>query len=113
MSNLRHIVKTQIVKFPEVLALVVTDEAGSLLEVSGDLDGEALGAVHAVSVQALARCGEVLGLGALQRATIASTRGAALIGLYEQQLLGVYLDASSPLDAFEEKLDTALTAMRR
>ncbi len=32
MSNLPQIAKTQIAKFPEVMALVVTDETGSLLE---------------------------------------------------------------------------------
>lgn len=108
MSNLRHIAKTQIVKLPEVLALVVTDEAGSLLEVAGDIDGEALGAIHAVTVQALARCGETLGLGPLQRTSLTSMKRACVVGVYEQEVLGVYLDASTPLAAFEKKLDAAM-----
>ena len=70
MSSLPHIAKTQIAKFPEVTALVVTDDAGSLLESSGDIDGEALGAVHVVTMQALTRCGNALGLGSLQRVTV-------------------------------------------
>ena len=57
MSNLPQVAKTQIAKFPEVVALVVTDDAGSLLESSGDIDGEAIGAVHVVTAQALTRCG--------------------------------------------------------
>lgn len=108
MSNLRHIAKTQIVKFPEVRALVVTDDAGSLLEVSGDIDGEALGAVNAVTVQALARCGDVLGLGALQRATLTAVRHSSVIAVHEQEILGLQIDPSSPLSAFEKKLDTAM-----
>ncbi|HET7504608.1 MAG TPA: roadblock/LC7 domain-containing protein [Kofleriaceae bacterium] len=108
MSNLPHIAKTQLAKFPEVTALVVTDEAGSLLESSGDIDGEALGAVHVVTTQALARCGNALGLGPLDRVTIVGPRRTCLITLYEQQVLGVYMDPTKPLGAFEKKLESAL-----
>ncbi|HEU4730878.1 MAG TPA: roadblock/LC7 domain-containing protein [Kofleriaceae bacterium] len=108
MSNLPHIAKTQLVKFPEVTALVVTDDAGSLLESSGEIDAEALGAVHVVTAQALARCGDALGLGALGRATIVGPKRSCLITLYEQQVLGVYLDPTKPLGAFEKKLEAAL-----
>jgi predicted regulator of Ras-like GTPase activity (Roadblock/LC7/MglB family) len=108
MSNLRHIAKTQIAKFPEVVALVVTDEAGSLLEVSGDLDGEACGAIHAVVVQTLLRCGESLGLGELQRTTLTAPRRSCLIAVYDREIIGVYVDASNPLTAFEKKLESAM-----
>jgi len=108
MSNLPQIAKTQLAKFPEVTALVVTDDAGSLLESSGDIDAEALGAVHVVTTQALARCGNALGLGMLDRATIISTKRTCLIALYEQQVLGVYMDPTKPVAAFEKKLETAL-----
>jgi len=108
VTNLPHIAKTQIAKFPEVTALVVTDEVGSLLESSGDIDGEALGAVHVVAMQALSRCGNALGIGSLQRVTIISPRRTCLISLYEQQVLGVYVDSTKPIAAFEKKLETAL-----
>jgi predicted regulator of Ras-like GTPase activity (Roadblock/LC7/MglB family) len=108
MSNLPQIAKTQLAKFPEVTALVVTDDAGSLLESSGDIDAEALGAVHVVTAQALLRCGNALGLGPLDRATITSAKRTCLIALYEQQVLGVYMDPSKPVAAFEKKLETAL-----
>jgi len=108
MSNLPQIAKTQIAKFPEVTALVVTDDAGSLLESSGDIDGEALGAVHVVMTQALTRCGNALGLGPLQRLTVTGPRRACLIAIYEQEVLGVYVDPSKPIGMFEKKLDTAL-----
>jgi predicted regulator of Ras-like GTPase activity (Roadblock/LC7/MglB family) len=108
MSNLPQIAKTQIAKFPEVTALVVTDDAGSLLESSGDIDGEALGAVHVVAMQALVRCGNALGLGALDRITIAGAKRACLIAPYDQEVLGVYVDPTKPFGAFEKKLETAL-----
>lgn len=108
MSSLPHIAKTQIAKLPEVTALVVTDDAGALLESSGDVDGEALGAVHVVTTQALGRCGDTLGLGPLQRVTITGPRRACLIAVYDREVLGVYVDPTKPIGAFEKKLDMAL-----
>ena len=108
MSNLPHIAKTQIAKFPEVAATVVTDDAGALLESSGDIDGESIGAVHVVAMQAFARCGHALGLGHLQRVTVAGPRRACLIAIYDHEVLGVYMDPSKPIGAFERKLEAAL-----
>jgi predicted regulator of Ras-like GTPase activity (Roadblock/LC7/MglB family) len=106
--DLPHVAKTQIAKFPEVIALVVTDDVGSLLESSGDLDSEAMGAVHVVAMQALTRCGNGLGLGSLQRATITASRRACVITIHEQHVLGVYVDSTKPIAAFEKKLETVL-----
>jgi predicted regulator of Ras-like GTPase activity (Roadblock/LC7/MglB family) len=108
MSNLPHIAKTQISKFPEVTALVVTDDAGSLLEASGDIDSEAIGAVHVVTMQALSRCGSVLGLGALSRLTITGTKRACLIAVHDHDVVGIYVDPTKPIGAFEKKLEAAL-----
>lgn len=108
MSSLPHIARTQIARFPEVAAMVVTDDAGSLLESSGDIDGEAIGAVHVVTMQAMARCGNALGLGALQRVTVSGHRRACLIAIYDQEVLGVYMDPTRSLGAFEKKLESAL-----
>jgi len=108
MSNLSHIAKTQIAQLPEVLALVVTDDLGALLESSGELDGEALGAIHIVVLQTLTRCGNALGLGTLQRCTITGPARACLIGVHGHEVLGVYLDPAKPLGVFERKLETAL-----
>lgn len=108
MSNLSHLAKTQIAKFPEVIALVVTDDAGALLEASGDIDGEALGAVHVVTMQAITRCGNALGLGTLERITVTGGKRTCLLASYEQDVLGVYVDPSKPIGAFEKKLETAL-----
>jgi predicted regulator of Ras-like GTPase activity (Roadblock/LC7/MglB family) len=108
MSNLAQIAKTQIAKFPEVTAVVVTDDAGGLIESTGDIDAESLGPVHVVTIQALDRCGDALGLGALRRLTIAGPKQACLIAPYDQEVLGVYLDPNKPMSAFEKKLETTL-----
>jgi predicted regulator of Ras-like GTPase activity (Roadblock/LC7/MglB family) len=108
MSNLPYIAKTQIATFPEVLALVVTDDAGALLEASGDIDGEALGAVHLVTVQAITRCGNALGLGAIERITITGGKRTCLIAIYDREVLGVFIDSTNPLTAFENKLEAVL-----
>jgi len=109
MSSLPQIARLQIARFPEVTALVVTDRVGSLLEATGEIDGEALGAVHMVTAQGLARCGNALGLGPLHRITIASPRHPCLIAVDgDDDVLGVYIDPSKPLGAFEKKLEAAL-----
>ena len=108
MSSLPQIARLQIAKLPEITALVVTDGAGSLLESSGDVDGEALGAVHVVITQALTRCGNALGLGVLHRVTITGPRHPCLIAIHDQDVLGVYVDPGKPLGLLEKKLDAAL-----
>lgn len=108
MSILSQIARLQIATLPEVTALVVTDGLGALLESSGEIDGEALGAVHAMTTQALGRCGEALGLGALQRVTIAGPRHPCLIAIHDDDVLGVYVDPGTPLGAVEKKLEAAL-----
>jgi predicted regulator of Ras-like GTPase activity (Roadblock/LC7/MglB family) len=108
MSKLPHLAKTQIAQFPEVLAVVVTDDAGSLLESSGDLDSEALGAVQVVTMQAITRCGNALGLGTLERITVTGGQRACVLAVHDHEILGVYVSPQSPLGAFEKKLETVL-----
>jgi len=108
MSNLLHIAQTQIAKYPEVLALVVSDTQGTLLESIGNIDGEAVGAVHVVTVQALTRCGDALGIGALERVTISAAKSACVIVAREDEVMGAYVDPSKPLGATEKKIEAAL-----
>lgn len=105
MTNLST---TQLAAQPEVTALVVTDRAGALIESSGEIDGEAAGAVHAVATQALARCGDALGLGELERIAIAGARRACVIGLGDDAVVGAYLDTIKAVSSFEKKLEAAL-----
>ena len=104
--------KTQIAKLPEVVGLVITDAAGAVIEASlegaGDLDGETVGAVQLATKQALSRCGNALALGPLQRFTVTGPRRASLVTIFDHQLLGVFIDPTKPIGAFERKLATAL-----
>lgn len=108
MSNFLQTAKTQLARFPEVAAFVVSDETGSLLESNGDIDAESLGAVHVVAVQALSRCGKVLGIGELDRCTLAGPAHACVIAPHGQEILGVYLNTAKAIGAFEKKLEIML-----
>jgi predicted regulator of Ras-like GTPase activity (Roadblock/LC7/MglB family) len=108
MSKLPHLAKTQIAQLPEVLAVVVTDDAGSLLESSGELDSEALGAVQVVTMQAITRCGNALGLGTLERITVTGGKRTCVLAIHDREVLGVYLTPTGPIGAFEKKLETVL-----
>lgn len=104
--------KTQIAKLPEVVGLVVTDAAGAVIEASleraGDLDGETVGAVQLAIKQALSRCGNALALGSLQRFTVTGPRRASLVAIFDHQLLGIFIDPSKPIGAFERKLEAVI-----
>jgi predicted regulator of Ras-like GTPase activity (Roadblock/LC7/MglB family) len=108
MSDLPHIAKTQIAKFPEVAALVVTDDGGSLLESNGEIDGEAVGAVQVVALATMGRCGSALGLGALERMSLTGPTRNCVITPFGQEVLGVYADPGKSIGALERKLETAL-----
>jgi predicted regulator of Ras-like GTPase activity (Roadblock/LC7/MglB family) len=79
-----------------------------LVEMAGEIDGEAAGAVHAVSADALARTGETLGLGELQRASITGPNTACVIAFHGDEVVGVYVDPKKPIGPFESKLDVVL-----
>ncbi len=108
MSHLAQIAKAHICKLPEVAAAVVTDRSGMLVDSTGDVDGETVGAVHAVSADALARTGEILGMGPLQRATITGGKKACVIVTQDEEIAGIYVDPAKPIGTFETKLDTVL-----
>jgi predicted regulator of Ras-like GTPase activity (Roadblock/LC7/MglB family) len=108
---MNHVVQTagaQLVRFPEVLALVVTDRSGAVLESSGALDAEVAGAVYTVAVGALEQLGEQLGLGPLQRAAITGPASACLIAAQDDAVVAVHLDPKKPLAIAERKLDGVL-----
>jgi predicted regulator of Ras-like GTPase activity (Roadblock/LC7/MglB family) len=87
---------------------VLSDPAGALLDAFGSVDGEAAGAVHAYSVVALTQAGELLGLGAFERAVIAGRGASCLLSVEGDAVLGVYVDPTKPLPMLEKKLRDAL-----
>jgi predicted regulator of Ras-like GTPase activity (Roadblock/LC7/MglB family) len=95
-------------EFPEAAAVVLSDDSGSLLEWTGDIDGETAGAVHAFTRQALSQAGEMLGLGTFERATIVGAARACILAQHGDRVLAVYAAAGRPLGALEKKLDATL-----
>ncbi len=105
MTNLAQLTKSQVARFPEVLAFVVADNSGALLEATGEIDGEAVAAVIAVAVRSLNGVGEQLGMGNLRRASLTGPGLACVLAPYERDVLAVYIDPSKPLAPFEKRLD--------
>jgi len=108
MTNFSQIIRTQVGKLPEVIAVVLSDTSGALIESSGEIDGETAGAINAVAVQSLCNIGEQLGMGALCRASLIGPGLALVLATDEQEVVGLYIDPGRPLGAFEKKLDGAL-----
>jgi predicted regulator of Ras-like GTPase activity (Roadblock/LC7/MglB family) len=97
-----------IAKCPEVIGAVLSDPQGALLQASGDIEAESVGAVLTYTSQSLARAGEHLGLGALSRAVVTGPGKTCFIVVRAEGVLGVYVDATKPASAFEKKLEELL-----
>jgi hypothetical protein len=107
-KSIGPIIRSQVARLPEITAWALSDPSGSLIESSGEIDGESTGAVVAVAIQGIERIGEHLGIGSLRRASVVGTGWASVWAVHEQEVLSFYLDPSKPLSAFEKKLDTIL-----
>jgi predicted regulator of Ras-like GTPase activity (Roadblock/LC7/MglB family) len=112
MTTLGPSAKSQIARFPEVTAFVVTDPSGALIEVTGDVDGESVGAVVAVAVRALNTAAESLGIGTLKRASLTGSGFTCLMAATDQELFGIYADPTKPLGPLEKKLEGILAQHR-
>jgi predicted regulator of Ras-like GTPase activity (Roadblock/LC7/MglB family) len=108
MPSFAQLIKTQIAKLPEIIAVVLCDISGALLESTGEIDGESVGAISAVAVKSLNDVGRELGVGDLKRATLSGPGLALVLTSNEQEIVGLYLDPGKPLGAFEKKLDGIL-----
>src|SRR6188472_4099201 len=104
MSNLVQIARGQLSRLPEVAALVISDRSGALVEATGDVDGEAAGAVYTVAAEALGRAGELLGLGALSRVSISGPGSACIVAVHDEGVVGIHVDPRKPLAGIEKRL---------
>lgn len=95
-------------RLPEVTAWVLSEGSGALVESWGDIDGEATGAVVALTLRAIENIGQNLGIGSLKRASLSGSGWSSVWAVHDQEVLGIYVDPSKPLSAFEKKLDTIL-----
>lgn len=93
---------------PEVIGAVVSDLQGALLQSAGEIDAESLGAVISYSAGSLSTAGAELGLGDLSRIVVSGPTRTCIVTLRHRELLGVYIDSSRPLAAFEKKMDELL-----
>ena len=100
--------KSQVARFPEVTALVVSDISGALIDATGEVDGESIAAIIAVAVRSLNAIGDQLGIGCLKRASLTGVGLACVLAVNDQELFGVYVDPTKPLGAFEKRLDGLL-----
>jgi predicted regulator of Ras-like GTPase activity (Roadblock/LC7/MglB family) len=99
---------SSISKIPGVIAAVVGDSDGALVEWSGSVDGESSAAVHAFAVRGFAQAGEQVGLGELQRMSIVGPSSACVIAVTRDSLVGVYGDPSKPVAGLERRLQEIL-----
>jgi hypothetical protein len=97
-----------IAKFPEVQGIVLSDRSGALTDSFGNVDGEGAGAVHSYAMRALARAGELLGIGTFQHASVTGRGMCCVIMLHGEEVVGVYVDPNKPLAVVEKKLEDAL-----
>jgi predicted regulator of Ras-like GTPase activity (Roadblock/LC7/MglB family) len=112
MSNFGPPAKSQIVRIPEVTAFVVTDPSGALIESTGAIDGESVGAVVAVAVRSLNAAADSLGIGTLKHASLTGTGFSCLMATTDQEVLGIYADPTKPLGPLEKKLSSILAQYR-
>jgi predicted regulator of Ras-like GTPase activity (Roadblock/LC7/MglB family) len=108
MISFAQVIKTQVTKIPEVIAVVVSDVSGALVDSTGEIDGEAAGAINAVAAKSLNTIGEQLGIGNLKRASLVGPGLAFVLTTNDQEVVGLYVDPGKPLGAFEKKLDGIL-----
>jgi hypothetical protein len=105
MASFVQLIRTQVPRLPEVIAAVLSDASGALMEFSGEIDGEAAGAISAVAAKSLNGIGEQLGIGGLKRASLVGRGLAFVLATNDQEVMGLFVDPSKPLGAFEKKLD--------
>jgi predicted regulator of Ras-like GTPase activity (Roadblock/LC7/MglB family) len=112
MTNPGPPAKSQVARFPEVTAFVVSDASGALIESTGDIDGESAGAIIAVAIRSLNAAAEHLGIGALKRASLTGSGFACVMAANDREVFGVYVDPTKPLGPLEKKLDGVLPQHR-
>lgn len=101
-----------IAQLAEVKALVLSDPMGALIEQTGKIDGETVGAVNAYCVQGLSTAGDILGLGQLVSLALVGGGTGHLVYLHGGVIVGVAFDPSRPQAALEKKVETLLQAVK-
>ncbi len=93
---------------PEVRSAVLGDLAGAFLDTLREPDGETVAAIAGFVATALVEVGEHLGLGALQRTTVASPTRGHVMAVCGGSLLTASVEPAAAVAAVEKALDTSL-----
>jgi predicted regulator of Ras-like GTPase activity (Roadblock/LC7/MglB family) len=95
-----------IVRLPQVKSAVLSDPAGGLRDVIGNVDGEAVAAVTGYLTGALAETGERLGLGPLLSISFAGGERAALVVVQGDVVLTTIIEPAAALSTVERSVGT-------
>jgi hypothetical protein len=93
---------------PQVRSAVLGDLAGAFLDAVREPDGETVAAVAGFLASVLVEAGEHLGLGALQRATVAGAGSGHVIAVQGGSVLIAVVEPPGALAAVEKALETSL-----
>jgi|CZKU01.1.fsa_nt_gi hypothetical protein len=96
-------------KIPGIVAAILSDESGNLLESVGNIDGESAAAVNAFARESFGKAGDILGLGSLDRVVIASPTRSAIVAVRPGYVMSVFADAGKPFSTVEKKLTEILS----
>jgi predicted regulator of Ras-like GTPase activity (Roadblock/LC7/MglB family) len=95
-------------KLPEVRSAVLSDPSGGLVEAIRETDGESVAAVMSFLVSTLSQAGDELGLGPLNRLSVAGPTQASLVVVLADGILSAVIQPPGAFPTVERALDAAL-----
>lgn len=87
---------TAVAKLPGVIAAVLSDPSGTVLEASGPIEAEMAGAIHSFVFQALTQAGTKLGFDEMKRISVMGPKQVCVLSRLNGNILGTYVDPSKP-----------------
>ena len=96
----------QVARLPGVSGAIRSDLEGTLLERAREPDGEAVAAVMGFVATALLEAGETLGLGALERLSVAGSRRSCLVLVRAGTLITASVEPPQLAGALEKSVDS-------
>src|ERR1019366_8561578 len=90
-------------KIPGIVAAILSDESGNLLESVGNIDGESPAPVNAFPRESFGKAGDILGLGSLDRVVIASPTRSAIVAVRPGYVMSVFADAGNEIKQRKKK----------
>jgi predicted regulator of Ras-like GTPase activity (Roadblock/LC7/MglB family) len=107
-GNDRMGVLTALSSIREIKRAIVGDLDGTLIEVLGEPEAEAVAAAMGFAAATMNQVGEILGLGNMRRFTFTGKKDPCIATLLDTTIVAVFVDPAASLPAIEKKLDAAL-----